>query len=74
MNNLFEVSERELLASLTASFQSEDVEPELECASMDKPLDERNVGFQLLLKMGWQAGHPLGVRGHGLDLSRLLTT
>lgn len=31
-----------------------------------KKLTNRNVGFQMLQKMGWQEGHGLGTRGKGI--------
>ncbi|XP_010157782.1 PREDICTED: SURP and G-patch domain-containing protein 2 [Eurypyga helias] len=31
-----------------------------------KKLTNRNVGFQMLQKMGWQEGHGLGTRGRGI--------
>lgn len=31
-----------------------------------KKLTNRNVGFQMLQKMGWQEGHGLGSRGKGI--------
>lgn len=65
MNDLFEMSEREAIAGLAQTFQHDD-EVELESASMDKPLDCSNVGYRLLMKMGWREGGPLGVRGNGM--------
>ncbi|KAL6070712.1 G-patch domain-containing protein [Balamuthia mandrillaris] len=38
----------------------------LEQASMDKALDEDNIGFRLLQKMGWKAGQGLGKEGSGI--------
>ncbi|KAI8916499.1 hypothetical protein DFJ77DRAFT_509903 [Powellomyces hirtus] len=37
----------------------------LDQTSMDSHLPEHNVGYQLLLKMGWRKGHGLGLGGHG---------
>eukprot|EP01134_Creolimax_fragrantissima_P002847 CFRG2847T1 len=36
-----------------------------EQSSMDKPIPETNVGYKLLLKMGWKDGNGLGLKGDG---------
>ncbi|XP_060089121.1 SURP and G-patch domain-containing protein 2-like [Heteronotia binoei] len=33
---------------------------------MQKRLTQKNIGFQMLKKMGWQEGHGLGSQGDGI--------
>ena len=37
-------------------------------ASMDEHLPESNIGYKLLMKMGWKAGQGLGSSQQGLDI------
>lgn len=73
-DDLFEASEREIIAGLSKSFQAPEEDTEPESTSMDKPLDASNIGYKLLMKMGWREGRPLGVRGHGISVSSFVLT
>lgn len=37
-------------------------------ASMDEHLPESNIGYKLLMKMGWKAGQGLGSSQQGLNI------
>jgi len=37
-----------------------------EVASMDRPIEETNIGYRLVLKMGWQTGTGLGRNAQGI--------
>lgn len=68
MNDLFEKSESEMLRALTGSFQSKDGTDEESYdlnQAMAKPIESSNIGYQLLLKMGWTQNTPLGKSGKG---------
>lgn len=43
-------------------------------ASMDKPIDENNKGYQLLLKMGWNKNKGLGAKEQGLITPQVSST
>jgi hypothetical protein len=37
----------------------------IEVSSMDKPISNSNIGFKLMLKMGWKEGKGLGSKQQG---------
>ncbi|KAF9433033.1 hypothetical protein BGZ76_009970 [Entomortierella beljakovae] len=45
--------------------RSDDEDPPIEAANMDTHIPESNIGYKLLLKMGWKAGTGLGQAATG---------